>query len=69
VRVSAAASGCVCFFLCLRVSVRLFVSIYVGLSRRAQRQGAGGGEGGGCWEEGGISKLPALPLGDIRKWV
>lgn len=36
VSVSAAASGCVCFFLYLRVSVRLRVSIYVGLSRRAQ---------------------------------
>lgn len=34
--VSGAASGCVCFFLCLRVSVRLCVSVYVGLSRRAQ---------------------------------
>lgn len=36
VSVSAATSGCVCFFLYLRVSVRLRVSIYVGLSRRAQ---------------------------------
>lgn len=33
--VSGAASGSVCFFLCLRVSVRLCVSIYVGLSGRA----------------------------------
>lgn len=43
---SAAASGCVCFFLYLRVSVRLCVSIYVGLSRRAQcDKRAGGGVG------------------------
>ena len=30
--VSGAASGWVCFFLCLRVSVRLCVSVYIGLS-------------------------------------
>lgn len=34
--VSGAASGCVCFFLCLHVSVGLHVSVYVGLCRRAQ---------------------------------
>lgn len=57
--VSGAASGCVCFFLCLRVSVRLCVSVYVGLSRRAQCDK----ELGAVGRREGISKPQISPSG------
>lgn len=57
--VSGAASECVCFFLCLRVSVRLCMSVYVGLSRRAQCDK----ELGGVGRREGISKPHISPSG------